>query len=419
MKIVEQVDIEGNTFMDYDTSLSPRALYDCIFQSFPSIYTDEDGMICGEYKNKRFAIRVKNITYLGHPHPLSKKRIQISNDLKDFYNNALKKRRTPILLGVYSCVGNTLFCDFNIDDYINKKAHNSSAHVSTNDLAEGAAEGYFYKEDAAGNKITIFTKKTTEVFLEEKLGLKLESDSYEYRFDDMIEHEIVADAPLQYNMEKEIEKIERIVSDFLVPVPRKWYGLECYEEMITAEYKNRFQPEWPGFYLEYLFENYINHNKLTNIVKYAQDKSKDGIDLDLFFPGIHMYGDLKAHSNNSSGIQGNDWKTVLGIINNPKRDSHIYYIVFEHETEKDSDHNFEVTNYWNAAQGKENLMSYSKRMKNNIELTHAYIFDINSNNKRYLSKFKQGLNSNGKPREPKIMIERDCFEEFVLVEYSL
>ena len=132
-----------------------------------------------------------------------------------------------------------------------------------------------------------------------------------------------------------------------------------------------------------------------------------------------MYGDLKAHSSSSTGIQGNDWATVHGIIDSPVRDNHIYYIVCEHNTEKDSEHEFEVTYYWNRALGKENLLSYSKRMKNNVELTHAYIFDINASNKRYLSKFAQGVNSNGRPREPKIMIDQENFSRFLLSERAL
>ena len=189
--------------------------------------------------------------------------------------------------------------------------------------------------------------------------------------------------------------------------------------MIEADYRNKYQPEWPGFFLEYSFENYLKANALTGVIRYAQDKSKGGIDLDLYFPRIEMYGDLKAHSSNSKAIQGNDWDTVLSLVNSPARDNHIYYIVAEHDTYKDSDYGYAVTFYWNKMQGKEDLMSYHKRMKNNVELTHAYIFDINADNQKYLSKFRQGINSNGKPREPKIMIDQENFSHFVLADKAL
>ena len=58
-------------------------------------------------------------------------------------------------------------------------------------------------------------------------------------------------------------------------------------------------------------------------------------------------------------------------------------------------------------------------MKNSVELTHAYIFDINRENKQFLKKFGQGVNSNGKPRKPKIMIEQDNYSDFLLEESAL
>ena len=189
--------------------------------------------------------------------------------------------------------------------------------------------------------------------------------------------------------------------------------------MINADYRNKHQPEWPGFFLEYEFERYLFQNDKTEVIEYAQDKSKNGIDLDLFFPRIEMYGDLKAHSSNSRSIQGNDLRTITSIINDRRKANHIFYIVCEHDTEKDSEYGYEVTRFWNKSQGKTDLMSYNKRMKNNVTLTHAYIFDINAANEKYLTVFKQGLNSNGKPREPKIMIEHDLFSHFMIAEREL
>ena len=141
--------------------------------------------------------------------------------------------------------------------------------------------------------------------------------------------------------------------------------------------------------------------------------------MDLYFPTIEAYGDLKAHSEGSRGIQGNDWNTVLGLINGQGEKNHVYYIVCEHSTEKDSLHDYEVTKFWNTAQGKGNLMSYSARMKNRVKLKKAYILDINFSNREHLTKFKQGLNSNGKPREPKIMIEQDNLQYFMVEQIVL
>ena len=58
-------------------------------------------------------------------------------------------------------------------------------------------------------------------------------------------------------------------------------------------------------------------------------------------------------------------------------------------------------------------------MKHSVKLTAAYILDINHENYKYLSKFKQGINANGKPREPKIMIDMDNIEHFIIKKIPL
>ena len=189
--------------------------------------------------------------------------------------------------------------------------------------------------------------------------------------------------------------------------------------MIASDYKNKYQPEWVGFFLEFCFEKYIKENHLESVITYYQDKKEGGIDLDLFFPGISSFGDLKTHSEDSRGIQGNDWNTIFSILNRNDESSHIYYIVCEHTTEKDSEYDYEVTKFWNTKQQKSDLLSYHKRMKNNVMLKKVYILDINYDNKQYLTMFKQGINSNGKPRPPKIMIEHDNLDYFIVEEIIL
>lgn len=97
--LVEQVNTDGTIVCDYDQTLSVRALYERIATYFPGIYRDEDGIICGVYQGRKYSIRAKNVSYLGNPHPVFKKRIQIANDLKEFYQASLAKGYRPILLG--------------------------------------------------------------------------------------------------------------------------------------------------------------------------------------------------------------------------------------------------------------------------------------------------------------------------------
>ena len=175
-KRVEQIDIDGNTVIDYDTILSPSEVYERIKDYFPDINKDEDGMIVGNYNGKKYSIRAKNITYLGNPHPIYKKRIQISNDLSDFYKTSIKKGYKPVLLGVYTYKDNHIFCGFKIEDYVNKKAHNSSAHVMTDDIAAAVIDKYFQKVDYFKNNITVFSGSVVNTFLDEVFG---EDSNYE------------------------------------------------------------------------------------------------------------------------------------------------------------------------------------------------------------------------------------------------
>jgi hypothetical protein len=402
--IVEQIDKTGEIVMDYDTSVSVKEIYNRIKTYFPNINEDEDGMIFGEFNGKEYSIRAKNITYLGNPHPVYKKRIQIPTDLQKFYRKSKERNRKPILLGVYTYHDNFMFCDFNIDDFVNKKAHNSSAHVYSSDIMAAVKDKIFQKEDYFGNKITVFHPQVVNIFLED-LFSERESLIQEFVSNVKSEQYDLLPNDVLYQIEKFFEEEKK-----------QWHGRDCYEEMIEHDYRNKFQPEWAGFFLEYQFEKYINKNNITNLITYAQDKKEGGVDLDLYFPVIKQYGDLKAHSDNSRGIQGNDWGTIFNLL---KKGQHIYYIVCEHSTIKDSECNYEVTKFWNRMQKKNNLMSYSKRMKNTIVLKKVYVLDINNSNKQYLTMFKQGVNSNGKLREPKIMIEDKNLEHFIIKEINL
>lgn len=238
-------------------------------------------------------------------------------------------------------------------------------------------EGYFQKTDYFGNTITAFKAENVSVFLEEYLQTNNRESIYyqnvaQYYGEKEIPGKIDDASDKNYLHEKVIPEFQK----FFKNERKEWNGIDCYKEMIKDNYKNKFQPEWPGFYLEYEFEKYIKKNKIDGVVQYYQDKSSGGIDLDLYFPGLDAYGDLKSHSTNSRGIPGNDWNTVMSIINKDEPKGHIYYIICVNETVKDSEMGYEVTHFWNEQQNKKNLMSYSQKMKHHVSLKKMYILKI-------------------------------------------
>lgn len=423
MKIIEQVNKNGDIESGFDTSLSKKQIFEKIKTFFPNILK-EDNLIVGEYKKCKFSILVKNITYLGNPHPLYKKRIQISG-LPDFFQKSNLKGLTPLMLGIYTYKDNTLFCDFSIDTYINKKSHNSSAHVYTDDLSTATKEGIFQKTDYFNNTITVFDTDNVETFLKNKFNLFDVDIQDEYRIDTLMFDKkgnyldaYVSNQQITYVNNNPKDVLEKVFSDFFSSENKEWNGIDCYRKMIENGYRNKFQSEWVGFYLEFEFEEYIKSHNLGLVSYFAQDKNDGGVDLDLYFPTLNSYGDLKAHSSNSKAIQGNDLSTVKKLLNSEEHSNHIYYIVCEHDTFKDKDYDYVVTKFWNDAQNKSDRMSYSTKMKNSVKLKKYFVFDINKDNQSYLTLFRQGVNSNGRLRKPKIMIERDNYDKFLLIEVN-
>lgn len=432
--IVEQVQSDGSIVEDYDQTISVKKLYERIQRYFPEIYHDENGMICGKYQEKIYSIRAKNVSYLGNPHPAFKKRVQIPHDLPDFYEKSLAAGYEPILLGVYTYGDTELFCAFRMEDFVHKKANNSSAHVYCSDLADAVTEDYFQKTDYFGNQITVFSPKGVLTYLDElfnshdSLGTidGATQDQADIADDTCRSEDGTSQMTGQASDDRTSQRTGRgmpsrtmqYILEFFQNIDRQWQGISCYQEMIAADYRNKYQPEWAGFYLEFLFEKYLEEGHLHDAICYAQDKTRNGIDLDLYFPQIGCYGDLKAHSFDSRGVQGNDWDTVFSLLDKDPN-AHLYYLICEHTTVKDRDCGYQVTEFWNRAQGKANLHSYSTRMKNSVTLIHFYLLDINNSNKKYLSQFKQGINSNGKPRPPKIMIEKESFDKFILADLPL
>ena len=292
------------------------------------------------------------------------------------------------MIGVYKYKDTILFCDFDTSKYINNKSHNSSAHIYTIDLLNGVRNGIFKKKDYRNNIITVFNENNVNKFLEMKLNVSSTTG---------------------------VEVFDTL-DEFFVSMFKEWFGIECYMEMIENGFNNKFQPEWPGFYLEYKLEKYLEKNHKTDIIRYCQNKKNGDVDLDLYFPKLGMYGDLKTHSLNSNAIQGNDYNTIMDLIEKQS----VYYIVCSHETEKDKNHGFVVTEFWNRAQNKTDLHSYGNKMKYSVKITKYYILEINKYNKKYLEIFKQGKNSDGKSREPKIMIPDKYIENFLvhIVEFD-
>lgn len=372
MTKVEQI-IGENVILDFDERLSGKELLDELSKDLP-ICSNKNPYDC-IIDGVKIQLFVKQITYLGNPHKIFKKRIQISKGWEEQLKND-----NSYLIGVYKYKSTFIYTFFNKDNYINRNTNNSSAHISTFDLLTAQKEGIFTKKDIRGNIITTVHRKEIKGFFEALINKK----------------ETKSDEILLF------DKFKRNLN-------QKYYGKDCYREMVENNYTQKFHPEWIAFYLEYKFQTFLDENPdFKKICHFQVNKKRNDIDLDLNFNNKYL-GDLKVHSNNSTSVLGNDSFNIERALDEFGK---IWYVVFNHNTEKDSLFNFEVTKFWNTLQNKENLMSYSSKMKNNITFTDFKILEINTYNKKYLSVFNQGKNS--KTRKPKIKIDKSTINNFLI-----
>jgi len=150
----EQILPDLRIVLDKDEPLSPKKQEEALKNNLGAANcTSEE--ICGKKvlvftkKGKKTIFLHKAITYLGNPHPVHKKRIQLPTEYKD-YCNKVQSEHPEIdvrIVGVYHYQGTLVFVDFAKETYLGKCMNNSSAHVYINDLYQGLRNGVFHKED--------------------------------------------------------------------------------------------------------------------------------------------------------------------------------------------------------------------------------------------------------------------------------
>jgi len=379
MKKVEQVNRDGKVVIQADSIYSKDEIYTILSKLIPSIQK-ERSYFTYFVDNEKYYLLIKNITYLGHPHPLHKKRIQVSSK----WSQILRKEKS-FLIGIYHFSDNIVFALFDKK----QRGKNSSAHISTIDILKAVELGIFQKIDKQNNNLIVFR---------------------EDKFCDVID--------LKIHNKKIINSEEiHVFDEFSGVLEKRWDGIKSYKKMIASNFSQALQSEWPGFYFEYMFERFINSNpQYKNICVYVRNKKVGSLDFDVEFVRGGFYGDLKTHSVSSGSILGNDKASVEKVINYYNK---LWYVVLELVPRKDYDFNCIVSKFWNTQLKKDDLLSYCGRMKHDVSLTQFYILEINKFNKKYISDFRQPRNSNGDLREIKIKIDKKNIDNFVIFRKTL
>ena len=406
----EQITLDKSLVIAQDQPLDDKELRACLVNALGKsnckILNVPQRKWVLEYSDggKTTHLLVRTCTYLGNPHPIYKKRMQLPLWFNQYTNDM--HRQNPGIdiryIGVYHYGDehhgdNVIFVDFKKETYLKKKGHNSSAHVYTNDLFQAMTYGIFSKEDKFGNSISVIR--------------------YD-KFSDYLRSEVQGENTLfdlfrQFNYGFSFGQWLR--------------ALDAIKEMHENSWKHWKQAEWAGWFLEYKFNQFVTDNKLEGKMRYvgSTQKRKGEMDFDIHFEEEDFYGDLKASDTDQDKTPGNDQRNLIECIYKCDR---FWYIIYEHETIKDDESTvYEATRgrvrYIKSADASftKDEMSYHKRMKNSVKFTRMYIIELNRVNYRAaLTDFKQGHQQDGSARNPKFFINKKVLgnDNLVVFRYT-
>lgn len=348
---------------------------------------------------KKYILLHKAISYLGNPHPIFKKRIQMPGEWQTYCKKAkaIDLDYDIRFIGIYHYQNNVIFADFAKDTYLSKgHFNNSSAHVYTNDLYQAVRNGVFHREDQFGNHIYSVRAKDFEDYL---LGNKTGDNEL-------------------------FELFAKFNNGFSFG---QWlYAVDKIKEMHGDGWRQWKQTEWAGWFLEYKFDQFVKNNKLTSVAEYVGSTHKghkEGIyDFDLWFGKSKFYGDLKASDIAEKVAIGNDQQTFIECIDHYGK---FWYVIYEHITRKDSAETlFQATKERDefirsiglpVSEHSEN----HRYIKHSVNFVRMSIFELNNINFRdALTEFNQGKQPDGSPRKKKFSIKKKEADNFVVYRYT-
>jgi hypothetical protein len=392
-EVVDQIRPSGQVVIARDVTLNNVEKERLLLRALP-------GAVAERYAGVRVVrfrdqiILKKQVTHLGKPHPNFKKRIQIPPEWLEVHEKASSEGLTTRFVGIYHFGSVTIFVDFDPSTYLLRKANNSAAHVSTNDLFQAQRAGQFSRVDRNGNRLT-----------------SVRSDAFAtYLRDGGVPPSPWVD----------------VFRDFNAAFLRtgQLQAITAVQEMHAASWPDRFQSEWPGFYLEFRFDSYLCQNNLEHLIEYQKNKKKAQYDYDLRFKlstgRISNYGDLKASDVAKCEAPGNDAKKLAHCLEKFRR---FWYVIYEHETTCARDNGDKATRVWNELRrslghirkGGYNPLSYKARFKESVRFVKMSILELNQANASVvLGEFKQGRQPDGASRALKVMIKKRNIDNFLI-----
>ncbi len=395
--MVDQISPDGSLLEDTDTQLSRSKKNELLLEALPGArvvtYAEEQVV---RYKN--YVILKKQVTHLGNPWPAFKKRIQIPGSWLRVAGHAQSDGLTVKFIGIYHYRSVTIFVDFDPSTYVLRKANNSAAHVSTNDLFQAQTLGQFARVDRNGNRLK---SVRADQFSDYLLG------GFESK-------------------QPRVDVFHRFNSEFLVDDEIR--ALDAVREMNESKWPDTFQGEWPGFYVEFRLDSFLRRAGLRGIVEYQKAKGHGLLDYDLVFKTgdeLEYYGDLKASDVTKRESPGNDAEDIRRCVEEYGR---FWYVIYEHETKHAKNDGHRATIEWNewkrsvgyTSRTGYNPMSYAGRFKASVRFVKMMILEVNAANFNVvLGDFTQGKQQSGAARALKVMIKKRNIDNFLIYSESI
>ena len=400
LKKSEQITQSSSLVYDYDQPMTKMAEFESAFrEALGDIEIIKYGKerihpIKYTHNNHDTYFLTASITWLSGPHLLFKKRMQLKPWYQDFYEEYNHKENTDVrIVGVYRYDGMHIFVEFKAEDFIENKCNNSSAHVYSNDLYQALQYDYFTKTDQNENTITTILSKNFKKYIDGNITGNIEGN-------------IIFDLFTKFN------------NDFSFD---EWITAKtAIGEMKCNDWKQWRQGEWAGWFLEYLASDFIEKENCQKIMMYIGNEKSGGLpDFDLYFNNEHFYGDLKASDIKQTQVILNDQENTLNALKHGRK---IWYVIYEHETKKDTDYNSEMAKARMELMGtpyqEGSKISYRARMKHSVKFKKMEILEVNEINKHLiLLDFNQGHNSDGNERNLKFKINKKDIDGFKLFSY--
>lgn len=388
---VDQIRTDGTLVQDVDTTLSEMERNDLLLSALPGAHSEAyAGERVVRFRNQ--IILKKQVTHLGNPWPAFKKRIQIPRSWLAVARQAAEDGLVPRFVGIYHYGEVTILVDFDPRTYLQRKANNSAAHVTTNDLFQAQTLGVFSRQDRNGNHLT-----------------SVRCDDFSGYLRGTLEE-----------LHPRLEVFDRFNSEFLTA--RRIEAMDAIQEMHAEDWPDTFQGEWPGFYLEFRMDNFLRQHS-RGLFEFQKDKVHGRFDYDLVFidaDRVEYYGDLKASNIARHESPGNDAEDFKRCI---KEFGRFWYVIYEHETWHARNNADLATIAWNKwkesvgyqARKANDPLSYASRFKEAVRFERMSILEVNEANLHVvLRDFHQGQQPGGAARALKIMINKKNIDNFLI-----